>query len=117
MKMQSMVGTGALVASLVFASGAAMAGGLALPAGSAAQSVALPSLNTAAPSSSAALPAMPASGSSLPAVAQNNTNSAAGSSTLPGLDGLSGKQVNAIRPIRIPPNVSLPIPLPASPGG
>src|ERR1700738_1431537 len=115
MKMQSIVGAGALVASLLFSSGAAVAGGVSLPAGNAAQSAALPGFSTATPSSSAALPAMPASGSSFPAVAQNNTGSAAGSSTLPGLDGLSGKQVNAIRPIRIPPGNNLPIPLPISP--
>ena len=118
MKKQSMVlGTGALVASLVFTSGAAMAGSLALPVGSAGQSAALPSLGTTSSSASAALPAMPATASSLPSAVPASAGQATANGTLPGLDGLGDKQVNAIRPIRIPPNVIPPIALPVSTGG
>lgn len=118
MNKQSKVGVGALLGAVVFASGAATAGGLALPAAGAGQSAAVPGFSTATPSSSAALPAMPASASALPASA--GMSYAASDNPLPGLDEL-GKQVNAIRPIRIPGGnngiPSVPVPLPLGAGG
>jgi len=111
----------ALFVPLVLLSGAAVAGPLAAVTQPTAGT---PSL-TSAPSAVNSLPALP-SGAGLPSAASMSATNIQGSAALPGLDGITdsqrkqsairtGTSTNAIRPIRVPPNV-LPVTLPLATG-
>ena len=113
--------------TLVLCCGAASAGPLAALPTSAANQPALlaaPSL-AAAPSSLSALPALPHSAALASTISINALNTLS-PAALPGLEGVADSQqkvsatkagisTNGIRPIRVPGNINLPIPIPGFP--
>ncbi len=112
----------AVFVPLVLLSGAAAAAG---PLAALTQPTASTPSLASAPSAVNSLPALP-SGAGLPSAASMGTTNIQGSAALPGLDGITdnsrkqsairtGTSTNAIRPIRVPPNV-LPITLPVITG-